>query len=289
MGPPGSTRREILSGLFACSSALAGAPAVAADEFKFGLTPVFLTNDLELLARLRDYLQRKTGHGVRLVTKRTYQEITSLLISGQLDAAWICGFPFVAYKPRLALVAVPLWEGKPLYRSYLITGRDRTAQNLDDLKGDVHAFSDPDSNSGWLVTATALAKRSQTPDRFFRQTIFTWGHRNVVRAVASGLAGSGSVDGYVYEVMRQTEPELVQRTRVVSQSELLGFPPIACAASLAGDPRIKLLQDALVGMGQDEDGRTVLQMLRLDGFSVEDASLFDSIAAELSIVRGAAG
>lgn len=286
---PGSTRREILSGLFMSGSALAGTAVIAADEFKFGLTPVFLTNDLELLARLRDYLRRKAGHNVRLVTKRTYQEITSLLISGQLDAAWICGFPFVAYKPQLALVAVPLWEGKPLYRSYLITGRDRTAQNLDDLKGDVHAFSDPDSNSGWLVTATALAKRSQTPDRFFRQTIFTWGHRNVVRAVASGLAGSGSVDGYIYEVMRETEPELVQRTRVVSQSGLLGFPPIACAASLAGDPRIKLLQDALVGMGQDEDGRTVLRMLRLDGFSVEDASLFDSIAAELSIVRGAAG
>jgi phosphonate transport system substrate-binding protein len=288
MDPPGSTRREILSGLLA-SGALAGTPAVAADEFKFGLTPVFLTNDLELLARLRDYLQRKTGHNVRLVTKRTYQEITSLLISGQLDAAWICGFPFVAYKPQLELVAVPVWQGKPLYRSYLITGRDRAAQSLDDLKGDVHAFSDPDSNSGWLVTATALAKRNQTPDRFFGQTIFTWGHRNVVRAVASGLAASGSVDGYVYEVMRETEPDLIGRTRVVNRSELLGFPPIACAASLASDPRIKLFQQALVGMAEDQEGKTVLRMLRLDGFSVEDSSLFDSIAAEVSVVRASAG
>ena len=40
-------------------------------------------------------------------------------------------------------------------------------------KGDVHAFSDPDSNSGWLVTATALAGKGQTPERFFGQTIFT--------------------------------------------------------------------------------------------------------------------
>ena len=284
----GNSRREILSGLMACS-VLAGPPASAADEFKFGLTPVFLTNDLELLARLRDYLQRRTSHSVRLVTKRTYQEITSLLISGQLDAAWICGFPFVAYRPQLELVAVPVWQGKPLYRSYLISGGDRAAQSLDDLKGDVHAFSDPDSNSGWLVTATALAKRNQTPDRFFGQTLFTWGHRNVVRAVASGLATSGSVDGYVYEVMRETEPELIGRTRIVSQSELLGFPPIACAASLASDPRIKRFQKALVGMSEDEEGKTVLRMLRLDGFSVEDSSLFDSIAAEVSVVRGSAG
>ena len=67
----------------------------------------------------------------------------------------------------------------------------------------------------------------QTPDRFFAQTIFTWGHRNVVRAVASGLADSGSVDGYVYEVMRETEPSLIAATRVVTMSELLGFPPVA--------------------------------------------------------------
>ena len=106
------------------------------------------------------------------------------MISGQLDAAWICGFPFVAYRPQLSLVAVPVWRGQPLYRSYLIAGRDQTAASLDDLKGDTHAFSDPDSNSGWLVTATALARQGLTPDRFFSQTIFTWGHRNVVRAVA---------------------------------------------------------------------------------------------------------
>ena len=286
----GHARRDILTGILACGSALQGDPAVAlADELRFGLTPVFLTSDLELLARLRGYLARATGRVVRLVTRRTYQEITSLLISGQLDAAWICGFPFVAYKPQLALVAVPLWQGQPLYRSYLIAARDRDADNVDDLRGDVHAFSDPDSNSGWLVTATALAKIGQTPDRFFAQTIFTWGHRNVVRAVASGLAASGSVDGYVYEVMRETEPELIEKTRVIRRSELLGFPPVACAAAIAADPRTESLRRALVSMGKDEDGRAVLAMLRLDGFSIEDPSLFDSIAAQVALVRGAAG
>ena len=120
------------------------------------------------------------------------------------------------------------------------------------------------------------------PDRFFAQTIFTWGHRNVVRAVASGLAGSGSVDGYVYEVMRETEPDLIAQTHVVAMSELLGFPPVACATAVAEEPATKQLQAALLRMGGDEDGRAVLQMLRLDGFAVADASLFDSIAAEVS-------
>ncbi len=220
----GLPRRDVVLGLGALAGTIIhpGIALAASEDIKFGLTPVFLTNDLELLARLKTYLERATGRPVRLVTRRTYQEITSLLISGQLDAAWICGFPLVA-NPQLALVAVPIWRGKPLYQSYLIAGRDRLAGSLDDLEGDVHAFSDPDSNSGWLVTAAALAERNRTPERFFRQTIVTWGHRNVIRAVASGLAESGSVDGYVYEVMRETDPDLVGETRIVRDYVLLVF------------------------------------------------------------------
>jgi phosphonate transport system substrate-binding protein len=289
MSPLVLSRRHVLAGLGAATLLRPGGIHAIERDLRFGLTPVFLTNDLELLARLRTYLERATGRAVRLVTKRTYQEITSLLISGQLDAAWICGFPFVANRPQLSLIAVPVWRGRPLYRSYLIEGRGRTAASLDDLKGDTHAFSDPDSNSGWLVTATALARRGLTPDRFFARTIFTWGHRNVVRAVASGLTDSGSVDGYVYEVMRETEPHLIDATRVVTMSDLLGFPPIACATTVAEEPITKHLQTALVSMGGDEDGHAVLRLLRLDGFAIADASLFDAIAAEVAVVRGIAG
>jgi len=290
MERPGPSRREVVSGVLALCTVAGAPPAVAAgDELRFGLTPVFLTSDLELLDRLRSYLEHATGFPVRLVTRRTYQEITSLLLSGQLDAAWICGFPFVVNRSRLTLVAVPVWQGQPLYRSYLITGRDREAASLDDLRGDVHAFSDPDSNSGWLVTATAIAGKGQAPERFFGRTIFTYGHRNVVRAVASGLAMSGSVDGYVYEVLRETEPDLVAPTKVIHRSELLGFPPVACAAGAAEDRRIRNLQAALVAMADHPDGRAVLGMLRLDGFSVEDPGLYDTIAAEVAVVRGGAG
>ncbi len=95
--------------------------------------------------------------------------------------------------------------------------------DVDGLRGDLHAFSDPNSNSGYLVTAALLAERKSTPEEFFRHTIFTYGHRNVVRAVASGLAQSGSVDGYVWEVMASIEPDLTSRTRVIRRSSSSAF------------------------------------------------------------------
>jgi phosphonate transport system substrate-binding protein len=229
------------------------------------------------------------GRPVHLVSRRTYQEITALLITRQVDAAWICGYPFVAYRSELALVAVPVWRGKPLYQSYLICGSNQKAQSLADLVGTVHAFSDPDSNSGYLVTTAALAEMGTTPSRFFRQFFYTYGHRNVVRAVSAGLAASGSVDGYVYDVLRETEPELAASAKVIRRSELLGFPPVACPAALAGSETIARLRDALTGMSNDENGRRVLALLRLDGFSAEKPELFDGIAAKMQLVRGAGG
>lgn len=262
------------------------AQAATVTALNFGLTPVFLTNDLELLTRLKAYLSRKTGRDVQLVQRRTYEEITALLLSGQLDGAWICGYPFAQFRQQLSLVAVPVWRGEPLYQSYLIAPKGRPATGIDDLKGDIHAFSDPNSNSGYLVTASLLAERKLRPDQFFRQVIFTYGHRNVVRAVASGLAQSGSVDGYVWEVMSSIEPELTAKTEIVAVSELLGFPPVACLKSQRLSEGVELLHKALIEMAQDEEGSHVLNMLRLDGFADEPETLFDSIAAKMMLVRG---
>lgn len=251
----------------------------------FGLTPVFLTNDLELLTRLKAYLSRKTGREVQLVRRRTYEEITNLLLSGELTAAWICGYPLVQYPDQLSLVAVPLWNGQPLYRSYLITAPDRQASGIDDLRGDIHAFSDPNSNSGFLVTAALLAEKKLRPEQFFRRTFYTYGHRNVIRAVGSRLAQSGSVDGYVWDVVTALEPDLREKTKVIRRSELLGFPPVACLSKRARDEDVQAIQAALVTMSDDSEGKEVLRLLRLDGFAEEPINLFDTIAAKMRLVR----
>lgn len=282
-------RRQLISGLAAATVAsFCPVPTIRADigePLRFGLTPVMLSDDLDLLDKLSAYLERATGYAVRLITRRTYQEISAMLVSGQLDAAWICGYPFVQYRERLDLVAVPVWRGEPLYQSYLITQRGRKVSDFTQLEGDLHAFSDPDSNSGFLVTRALLAEHGTSPEVFFRRTIFTYGHRNVVRAVASHLADSGSVDGYVLEVLREVEPALTSKVTVVRRSERLGFPPIACPRGAGSSPQIQRLTHALVEMADDPQGVSVLNMLRLDGFTRASPALFEPIARKAELVR----
>jgi len=282
-----SRRRFVLSSaalLLAPKASFAQKPRKSA--IRFGLTPVFLNDDLQLLSVIRTYLEAATGYKIDLTTRRTYQEVTALLISGQLDAAWICGYPFVKYRTELDLVAVPQWNGKPLYQSYLITKTDRNVTELSDLAGDIHAFSDPNSNSGYLVTMALLHKNELNSETFFEKTLFTYSHRNVIRAVASGLVQSGSVDGYIWEIMREIDPDLVAKTKIIRKSEWFGFPPIATSRQFADSPKIKALKAAFLASNNTEDGRAMLNYLRLSGFTQAPSSLFDPVAQNLKSLKG---
>lgn len=267
-------RRRTLLG---AAAALSAPPALAARSVTLGLTPVFLDSDIVLVRQIEGHISARLGCPVQVVKRRTYREVTSLLVAGQLDAAWICGYPFVQHRDALEILAVPLYRGEPLYRAYLIARQDRGAVALAELGGDIHAFSDPDSNSGFLVTSAMLSDLGSTPGAFFARSFFTYGHRNVIRAVAAGLAQSGSVDGYVWDVMADLEPALVSATRVVQASAPMGFPPFA--TSRQADPGlVRAIRDALLTMPETADGRGILATLRLDGFVAGSPGLFDGIA-----------
>ncbi len=275
-------RRSVLLGAAAAGLA---ARLHAEPVFRLALTPVFLDNDAVVIDRLHAALAEGMQRPIELVQRRTYQDITGALLEGSVDAAWVCGFPFLQHQRELSLLGVPVWNGKPLYRSYLIVAPGDRAERLEDLRGAIHAFSDPDSNSGYLVTASDLARIGETPDDFFSRSFFTFGHRNVVRAVAAGLARSGSVDGYVWEVLSQVEPALTAGTRVIGRSELLGFPPFAGRQDRSLDADVRLFRETILNLHQTEAGRAALATLYLDRIDPGSVGLFDGIAARMAAIH----
>jgi phosphonate transport system substrate-binding protein len=282
-------RRNTLIALLAGGAASMGAGrlARAATPLRLGLTAVFLDDQVAFLRRWRNYFEAKLARPVEFVQRGRYRETMELLRDGHLDAAWICGFPYVRFRRDLRLVAVPLFEGKPLYRSYLIVpASDRSTRTIFDLRGRMFAFSDPDSNSGFLYPTYQLYKAGLRSEAFFGHTFFTWAHRKVVEAVAVGLAHGGAVDGYVWETLRLAAPDLTAQTRVADRSPEFGHPPIAARASLPL-PEMRALQAVLTGMSADPEGRALLVRLNLDGFTPGSDALFSSIdRMRLEVFKG---
>jgi phosphonate transport system substrate-binding protein len=184
----------------------------------------------------------------------------------------------VRNKDQIRLVAVPLYRGEPLYHSYLIVpASDTKTLSLEGLTGKVFAFSDPDSNSGHLYPEYLLAQKKQSPATFFAKSFYTWSHRKVVEAVASGLAQGGAVDGYVWDTLSRTHPELTSKTRIVTESPQFAFPPIVASRSVSKRD-MKAFQNVLFSMVDNNEGASLLDKLNINGFVYGNGTLYSSIA-----------
>lgn len=251
--------------------------SAAETPVRIGLTPVFLDEQPRLIKAWRTYLEQRLNHPVIFVQRGSYREITDLLLRGELEVAWLCGLPYVEKQEQLSLIATPIYKGAPLYRSYLIISVKRKITGWRDLAGGVFAYSDPDSNSGYLYPTYALKREHLDPDSLFRKSFFARAHRNVVEAVASGLADAGAVDGYVWDTLARDNPELIRQTKVIERSETFGFPPLVARKDFPRE-QMKALRSALVAMPTNAEGREILVLLNLDGFTLTKPSLYQSIA-----------
>lgn len=279
-------RRACLrAGAAAIGAALLPRHAFGAGVLRFGTTPVFLNEQIGLLDRWQRYLESQLERPVRFVQRGSYREIVDLLLSDGVEAAWLCGHPLVLHESKLAVVAVPRYQGAPVYRSHLIVpDSDASTQKVLDLKGRVFAFSDPLSNSGFLVPRAEIAANGINPSSFFRRSFFTFSHRKVVDAVRAGLADGGAVDGYVWDTIAAQQPPSVAGLRVAWRSALHGFPPVVARRNWAVAEAHRL-GNALRDMAGSPEGRSILERLNIDGFEAPRPGQYESIRALLRVAQ----
>ncbi|HZF80421.1 MAG TPA: PhnD/SsuA/transferrin family substrate-binding protein [Rubrivivax sp.] len=262
---------------------------LGANAIRFGTTPVFLNEQVGLLDRWQRHLQTRLQRPVHFVQRGSYREIVDLLLGDGVDAAWLCGHPLVLHEARLTVVAVPRYQGAPVYRSHLIVpASDTTTRQVLDLKGRVFAYSDPLSNSGFLVPRAEIAASGASPSSYFRRSFFTFSHRKVVDAVRAGLADGGAVDGYVWDTIAAQQPASVAGVRVAWRSAPHGFPPVVARRDWSSS-EARQLGEALREMHVSPEGRAILQRLNIEGFQEPHPGQFDSIRALVRMVdRGGA-
>lgn len=245
---------------------------------RVAITPVLVENHLDLNRQLVAYLGERLGRPAALVQRRSYERVSELLGRAEVDVAFTCGLAYVVdhERSRVELLVTPEVEEGPVYHSLTIVPADSPARSLEDLRGGRYAFSDPRSNSGWLVPAHALAVLGETPDTFFGRTIFTYSHAASVEAVAVRFVDGASVDSYVYDALRRSRPDLGARTRVIARSAPHPFPPVVVRAGLEAEWKERL-RAVLLGMDRDPRGRELLARMGFVRFVGAEDRSFDGI------------
>jgi len=228
----------------------------------------------QLLNYIGDRLDRK----VQLVQRKTYTEINELLGKGLIDMAFICSGPYAAWKEKYGFdaLAIPQVRGKPFYQSYLIVNKDSPFTRLEDLRGHIFSFTDPDSNTGRLVPIYWLKQMGENPEAFFSKINYTYGHDNSILAVAKLLVDGAAIDGHIWEYYNKRNPIHTSRTRILRKSEPFGSPPLVVSKDMPAQQK-ELIRQLLFSMHLDSEGKKILNELMIDRFVVPKEEWYDPI------------
>jgi phosphonate transport system substrate-binding protein len=243
---------------------------------------------LQSYGKLLDYLGKKLDRSVEVIQGSTYAEINELLRIGRLDVAFVCTRAYLEGQRTfgMELLVAPQVRGQTLYFSYVVVPATSEATSLADLRGNVFAFSDPLSNSGYLVPLYQLWRMGATPETFFRKTLFTYSHDNSIKAVAERLVDGAAVDSLVYDYLQVYHPQTIAGTKVIQRFGPYGIPPVVVHPDM--DPRFKeQLRDLLLNLDKDPQGRAILDELLIDRFVVVPDDLYDSVRAMMEALSKA--
>ena len=277
----------------------------AADqEVKIVVTAAFVSDKgLDIYKSIADYMGRKLGRPVSLISGTSYEESDMLLERGIVQVGFICGLPYTqkAKQGKYHLVAMPVMAIKNSqfadapsyidvpgkYYSYTIVHKDSKIQSWNDLRGKSYAYNDQNSNSGYNMPRYKLIELGVRKwEDYFSQITVSGSHEESIRMVASGQVDASSVDSLVLDYDRHIGNADALNVRIIDVlfQGGAGVPPVVVNNSVDGKLR-QQLQNILTGMHEDQEGREILSKGLIDRFAPPDDSNYDDIRKMESAAR----
>jgi phosphonate transport system substrate-binding protein len=241
------------------TTALAGAThAQAITEFNIGILGGENAQDrLAATECLRLKTEELLGVPVKLFTPADYDGVIQGLLGGTLDYALLGASAYAkVYLTNPDAVDVMLTkqniDGSTGYYSIGFAKADSGIKSIEDAKGKVFAFADPNSTSGYLVPAAELTEKFGTLEDYFAEVKMSGGHEQTIVGVANGDFEAGVSwadglgnweDGYTSGAFRKAaDAGLVDMSTIVEiwRSTLIPEGPFVVRRELPQDVKDKV-------------------------------------------------
>ena len=120
-----------------------------------------------------------------------------------------------------------------------------------------------------MYVTNLLRSKKIKVDDFFSKTIYTYAHDYSIQAVSRKIVDAASVDGLVYDYLKNFQPEKVKNVFVVKKSKDFAIPPFVVQSSLDAKTKNKL-RSIMLNMHNDSEGRELLKKIMIDKFIIGD-------------------
>ena len=250
-----------LIALLAATSALAGAAqAQEIKEFNIGILGGENGQDrMTSNECYRKKIEDALGVPVAVFTPADYDGVIQGLLGGTLDMAWLGASGYAkAYLTDPAAVEVRLTKqnlnDSTGYYSIGFARKDSGITSMEEAKGKIFAFGEPNSTSGYLVPGAELIAKYGPLESYFSEVKFSGGHEQTIVGVnngdfAAGVSWADGVgnweDGYSSGGFRKAaDAGLVDMNNLVEiwRSALIPEGPMVVRAALPADVKDKVTQ-----------------------------------------------
>jgi len=227
---------------------------------------------------LVDYISQNQHCPAVLLQRRTYEELNTLMSNGDADVAFFSTGAYSAYhgKTPIEMLAMGQTNGSIYYQTYIIAAADSGITSFDQLRGKIFAFTDPMSYSGHLAIDFLLLDQGTSPEIYFKRFFYTYNHDKSIWAVANHLADAASIDSQIYDFVMQTNPQLLEKIRIVDILPEAPTGPIVMRSDLPGREK-DALRHLFYNMDQNPALREVLRHVIIDKFIAPAPALYEEL------------
>lgn len=252
--------KRLLALLVATTTIAGAAQAQEITEFNIGIlggenAQDRLTNQECFRAKIEEAL----GVPVKLFAPADYDGVIQGLLGGTIDYAWLGASAYAkVYLTDPNAVELKLTkqnlDGSTGYYSIGFARADSGITSMDEAKGKIFAFADPNSASGYLIPGAELREKYGTLEEFFGEVKMSGGHEQTIVGVSNGDFDAGVSwadglgnweDGFNSGAFRRAaDSGLVDMNDIVEiwRSKLIPEGPLVIRSALPQDVKDKVTQ-----------------------------------------------
>ena len=230
---------------------------VFADKtYTFGVVPQQAASKLaKTWLPVFKYIKIKTGIEIKFSTAKNIPAFEKACEAGEYDFAYMNPYHYITFHKSAGYQAIAKAQGKRI-KGIMVVKKDSKYKSLSDFNGEKLSFPSPKAFAASMLPRAALKNKKVTFTPMYVRS-----HDSVYRTIAAGIFVSG---GGVMRTFKATAPDIREKLKVLWVSK--GFTPHAFAY-LKRVPinDMKKIQNALIEMGKDVVGKSLLKNLKIIG------------------------
>lgn len=253
-------------------------PDVWPKTVRIGLIPTEGGADIvKRFEPLIQHLEKTLGIKVEAQSASDYAGVITAMAHKHIDFAYLGPKSYVEASEKAGAIALAMEKdtsGEPGYYGVIIAKKGSGIEKLEDAKGKVFAFTDPNSTSGYLVPNLLFYRDLKVdPKQYFKEVKFSGSHGASILAVKNGSIDVAATNNIDINRMSEKGQASWDEFTVLWKSELIPGSPMCARKDLP-----ESLKAAFTGaLMMFNANKTALEKLQIGGYGPADDAVYDVI------------